>query len=481
MKTASFGNFQVGMVDDPSVEDKGGFEFASGMDIFSEPGVMKAALAMEAVPLGTGVVLDALPTHLASSPLSFGSLAFIAKGDDVLKLGTSADSYITNGEGNIDGLATWAGYVLYSTATSTDLGRVPISSSNPAADKDDTYLSLSDAMSSDKRSFLIQAGSLKISSYRYVDLLNESFALKSQALKLTDAIQVTALANYQNSVFVGSRTPFNPAITSTRPNEASIFRWTGIPLSSGSALPNDSYPIERFGTFALPNDGANLYALVDDDYTLFLFDGALFRHWRKLQSGFISTLRANNESHCTYRNSFLFSGNSPLSPGIFRVQNGAVCQQFVPAGITPGSATAIEVGFVKVSIQGKIYFSYKNVTAGTFHLERESANRQNGAFASTVWHRMGTDRNKRWSGVKLNLEPLASGCSVAVHYRTSRNASFTDSGYTITSANQDKPVIFTAAPRSREIQFKFVYTTSGANTPELISYDPIFEVLNSMR
>jgi hypothetical protein len=42
------------MIDDPSIEDKGGFEFASGMDIFSEPGVMKAAPAMESLNLGAG-------------------------------------------------------------------------------------------------------------------------------------------------------------------------------------------------------------------------------------------------------------------------------------------------------------------------------------------------------------------------------------------------------------------------------------------
>ena len=42
------------MVDDPSVEDGGGFEFASGMDMFSEPEVMKASLALEEVSYGVG-------------------------------------------------------------------------------------------------------------------------------------------------------------------------------------------------------------------------------------------------------------------------------------------------------------------------------------------------------------------------------------------------------------------------------------------
>jgi hypothetical protein len=39
---------------------------------------------------------------------------------------------------------------------------------------------------------------------------------------------------------------------------------------------------------------------------------------------------------------------------------------------------------------------------------------------------------------------------------------------TISSTNQDKPVLFTAQPRAREIQYLFTYTTSNENTPELL-------------
>jgi hypothetical protein len=75
---------------------------------------------------------------------------------------------------------------------------------------------------------------------------------------------------------------------------------------------------------------------------------------------------------------------------------------------------------------------------------------------------------------------MASGTSVAVSYRTSRDAAFTAAG-TITSANQGKPIMFAAQPRAREIQYKFTYTTSTTNTPELLSYDSIYQVLNSNR
>ena len=127
----------------------------------------------------------------------------------------------------------------------------------------------------------------------------------------------------------------NAAITATGPNEASVFRWTGIPLSSGSALPNSHYPIEAFGTFDLVGSGSTLLGFVGDDYSIRWFNGVTFLPWRKLSTPFISTLRLNNESSCGYRDGFLFPGNSPLAPGIFRAEGNALCQQFVPAGVTP--------------------------------------------------------------------------------------------------------------------------------------------------
>jgi hypothetical protein len=94
---------------------------------------------------------------------------------------------------------------------------------------------------------------------------------------------------------------------------------------------------------------------------------------------------------------------------------------------------------------------------------------------------MGTDKLKRWGGVKLNLKALPASTSVKVEYRTDRKASFTDPSITITSSNQDKPAIFAAQPRTREIQYRFTYTINTTSTPEMLSYDPLFEVLNTVR
>lgn len=158
-----------------------------------------------------------------------------------------------------------------------------------------------------------------------------------------------------------------------------------------------------------------------------------------------------------------------------------ISQAYVPAQTTPGAGASINIGFVKSTFNGTVYIGYYHGGSGTYHIEKTSSNLQTGAYVRTNWHRIATDKFKRWQGVKLNLKTLASGCSVAISYRTDKNDSFTDSGYTLTSANQNKPVIFASQPRSREIQFKFTYTTSTSTTPELLSYDPIFQVLKTLR
>jgi hypothetical protein len=178
----------------------------------------------------------------------------------------------------------------------------------------------------------------------------------------------------------------------------------------------------------------------------------------------------------------LFGGNGHVYPGVYAMNNdGAICQAYVPASVNPGDGSSVTIGMINTAINGSVIIDYYNGNNSSYHIEQQSSNRQNGALVKTVWHRLKTDKMKRWGGIKLNLKPMDANTSVAVAYRTSRNAGYTDSGYTITSANQDKPVIFGAQPRSREIQFKLTYTTNAASTPELLSYDTLFEVLKTVR
>ena len=74
------------MIDDPSVEDKGGFEFASGISIFEEPGVIKANFAMAAC---TGLPsIFTMPRALVTTVIS-GTLTGFLTVDD--KIYTSTD------------------------------------------------------------------------------------------------------------------------------------------------------------------------------------------------------------------------------------------------------------------------------------------------------------------------------------------------------------------------------------------------------
>lgn len=472
MKSATFKNFQVGIVEDPSVEDQGGFEFASGMDIFSEPGVLKASNAMEAVSLGGGVSINALPKHMASR--ADGTEDYFAVGDKILKssLGGSLSSFLTNSRGTIDGLGLFNGYVW--SVAGGGLGRAVQST---AASQNDAYATFID--DPDFFPMIVQGGTFKIGAGRYVASVDESSVVTTEAMKLPVETWALALSNHFGDLFIGSVGAYN--FSNPVPRQSTVFRWRGTVLSSGSALPDSAYPSTYRGMNALITNAEVLYGFPDSENNIYVFDGSRFTLYKKPNKVVVSSLKANHESVAGYKDTVVYSGNMTASPGVFQLGQGALCQAFVPVGVTPGASVSVTFGFVKIGYNNKLYIGFKNETAGTYHIERESSNKQNNAFVRTIWHRMGTDKLKRWQGVKLNLKTIPASCSVAVAYRTDRNAAFTDSGYTITSANQDKPIFIAAQPRSREIQFKFTYTTSTTNTPELISYDPIFEILKTIR
>src|SRR5947209_1356777 len=116
MQSQSFGDFQIGIVDNPSIEDQGGFEFASGMDIFSEPGVLKACNAMTEVTYGTGAAPAAVPLWMIDTYLNTGALSVhVAAGSKLLESqdGTTFNLLRTNSNGTIKGLGFWTGLVVY--------------------------------------------------------------------------------------------------------------------------------------------------------------------------------------------------------------------------------------------------------------------------------------------------------------------------------------------------------------------------------
>lgn len=476
MKISSYGNFQVGIVDNPSIEDKGGFEFASGMDIFSESGVLKACAAMTEVTFGVGAAPSDVPRWMVDTTDASDTRAYIAAGDKILEStdGTTWNLFLTNANGANLGLGIWNGYVVYPAATK--IGRAPVGN---AASKNDSYITTLDS-DVEFHPVIPQAGTLKIGAGRYIAALDESFNFTAQAMKLPAGYRVRCLAEYLTNLFMGTRIGADVGGVSNQ--DSSVFSWRGIVLSAGSALPDTPYPMKMRGMNALLVDGRRMFAFPDQQGDVLIFDGAGFPLHRQITplkntTGLVVSPGAVNQH---VDNSILFAGSSSVIPGVFQMKDGAICQAFIPSMETPGQDASINIGFVKTSFNGVVLMGFYRGTDNSYHIQKSTSNKQNNAMLRTLWHREKTDRRKRWYGVKLNLKPLAANTSVTVSYRTERNASFTSAG-TITAANQDKPVMLSAQPRSREIQWKFVYTTATTNTPELLGYENLFDVLNTAR
>jgi hypothetical protein len=483
MQSQSFGDFQIGMVDNPSNETGGGFEFASGMDIFSEPGVLKASYALTEATYGVGAAPTALP--IAGLYVNAPSGFYIPVGDKILIStdGSTFEVFLTNGQGTNKGIAHWNGYIFYPSAQY--LGRVQVGL--PLTAQNDTYINFTaNQFVSNYIPMIKQGGTLKIGSGRYVHSVDEAFAASFQALKLQTELYALALANHFNNLYIGTSPDANGGLAVGQGSSA--FGWGGTVLSSGSALPDSAYEMTQRGMHALISDSRDLYGFPDQTAEVQIFDGAGFSNFRNLF--YVSNkgrLAINAAAVEQYDKTILFAGNTDVVPGVFQMKGKAICQAFVPAGATPGVDASFNISFVKRGTslgstgQAILYIGYFKSSDSSYHIERTTSNRQNNAVIRTLWHRAGTDKLKRWGGVKLNLKSLPASTSVKVEYRTDRKAAFTDPSISITSSNQDKPAIFAAQPRTKEIQFQFTYTTSTSNTPELTSYDPLFEVLKTVR
>jgi hypothetical protein len=471
MQSASFGNFQVGIVDNPSIEDQGGFEFSAGMDIFSEPGVLKACNKMVEASYGASAQPADTPVEMVEVDHAGTLRAYMIAGTKLLEA-TAVDSWSlfrTNGQGANLGLGVFNGHVFY--AAESKLGRAEIGDSGTANDSFETLES-----DADYHPIVAQGGTLKIGAGRYISSLDEAFALTSQALKLPEGYRAMTLAEYFTKLYVGTRRGTNSTISV---QDATVFSWPGTVLSSGAALPDSVIPMRHRGMNALLADGASLFGFPDESHQFMIYDGATFKEFRNLIR-FLSlfSLRVRRGAVAQHQGTVLFGGAS--IPQVWQMKDGVICGAHVPSIATPGALTSYDIGVIKSSFNGRVIIGYKDDSSG-YHIEYSHINqKQNNAVMRTLWHRVKTDKKKRWAGIKLNLKPLAANVSVTAAYRTDRTtgAAFTNVG-TIDSSNQDKPLLLAVQPRSREIQFQLTYTTSTTQTPELLSYDVLHEVLKT--
>jgi hypothetical protein len=372
----------------------------------------------------------------------------------------------------------WNGYVVY--ASGTTIGRAPI---EDAASKNDSYITTLD--DAEYHPMVSQGGTLKIGAGRYVATLDESFTFVARAMKLPVGYNIKCMTEFLGRLFIGpvATGGVEPLATS------SIFEWRGITIASGSALPDVAYALNVRGIHALVTNGGQLFAFPGFDGGIWAFTGSSFTKVRDTFSqglgvpeDIVKRLSLGPNSVTSHGGSLFYGGKPVEAPGVYQFKSGALTQSLVPATAVPGDDSQEDVTLIKHALVGNLYLGVTDPSSGTHTLQAvSSTTRKNSAFARTVWHRFNTDRFKRMAGVRLNLKPMAANTAVTVGFRTGRDESFTNAPHTITSTNQYKPVLFTVRPRAHEIQFKFTYTISGSSTPELLSYNPIFEVLTATR
>jgi hypothetical protein len=461
------------------------------MDVFAEPGVMKASRAMVNVNLLGGISLS-VPITCMVEVIDGSGLPrlYVAHGSDIWESTNGVDFslFLTNSKGQILSLAAWNGYIFY--PSDADIGRVPVGN---AASKDDDFFAAADGVVDDNNyhPMVVQGGTLKIGNGRYVASVDESFAFTAQALKLPIGYTVKTMEVFNDYLFVGANE--GQASAGISSSKATVFEWRGILPATGSALPDAIYTLNTQGIHALVSNGTDLYAFPGNTGAAWVFTGAgfvklldVFPDQTALRPG-ISIIEIFPNSVAPFEGSLLYSGQFNNQHGVYQIKDGRFTQALVPSFVTPGelSSNVRQTAFLRSAFLDNIYLStWKANTfpaASEYFFQSMSTNRQNNAMMRTLWHRIGTDRFKRFGGIRLNLKPMPANTAVSIAYRTGRTDSFTNAPHTVTAANQNKPVLFPVRPKGKEIQFRLTFTTSGSTTPELTSYDVLFDALNSTR
>jgi hypothetical protein len=259
MKSQSFGNFQIGIVDNPTIEDKGGFEFASGMDIFSEPGVLKACNVMAEVTYGASATPAAVPLWMTEAIDSLGAVrGYVAAGSKLLEStdGSTFNLFRTNTNGTIKGLGAWSGQVVYVADGKIGLVQIGVSAS-----ASDSYYSYGSYTASDFYPVIIQGGTLKIGAGRYISSMDESLTVTPDVFKLPDTYRTLSLVNHFSRIYMGTKLALGAG--SATVSGSSVFSWGGTILSTGSALPDNAYELRLRGMPALFSDSRYLYGFPD--------------------------------------------------------------------------------------------------------------------------------------------------------------------------------------------------------------------------
>lgn len=470
-------SFRGGVSDEADKGIAGSFKYGYGLDIHKKKDTLSCQQQM--VRETSGDVVTDLPRFFVSCPADGSIYAF---GDGGTIYSRSGDGVYTwaaryhDSNGAIKGAYSWTfhdGSTYLVWATDTSMSRKQMWGSNSGMNwtnvTQDWYKLLTPA---DWHTMEQACGNLMVCNGLYLAMLTYSTA---EPVFTTDSLNIRpenitkCLEERDDNVIIGST-------RADKDERSYIWSWITtalnwvqkkkIPAAGVNALIYTEYPYLQAG-----EGGELFYSDFTNVVPLHQIPGGGF---------------TNPGAVCEDENLALFgmSGTSRTCsyPGIWsygrKVRNRPLVLNYeYRMSPTVTGSTVTEVGGV-ANINGEILASWKTLEGvnGERHygVDRvDASNKVTGVYEGLEFDGKNPHIDKYFQHVKLTMEPLVTGCSIALKYKPDRASSWTtaltSSGATSFSTADATEAIFTINQKARVIEIGLTLTPTSNSTPEILS------------
>jgi len=435
-------DFSVGILEDKTIQARNGFSYCAGMDIFSEPGILKASQVLTAETQADS------PNNITDAPTR------------IIKYGDYW--YVLGGTGRIyNNSANW---ILVHTDTNSGVGQSMIVFNGNLHWMGNTTMGKFDGTtwtdsfktgftSSSYHPMIIFENSLRIGNGRYVATWDGSAAPELTDLTLPTGYTVRTLEIFGNRIIIGA----------TKEKESTLFSWDGV-----SSLPEQLWEI-REPYLSVIKNWNNLLWIFGGEGNIHVFNGAILTKLPKKIPFYpdftLSTfVRPGAITESQGNLIFGFGLSSFNYGGIYMIEPKSGYPLTIPYLLSVGQ-TGTEPFSIAYIGAGKFYVGWKSGSNYGIDLVNTSTKVTSPYWESQIYEISITHNPVLIKGFEIIAKPMATGTSITVQYKTDDAASWTSWG-TINPTNQSK-VYISGIGLAKTIQIRLEFTTSANNSPEI--------------
>lgn len=438
-------DFNAGVLADATHKVKNGGQAFVGLDVHKESSVLQVsqALAQETdvfLNLVKWIVYDENDSQYWALD-AVGNLYKSASIGGTWSIDSSIGSYGT-------GLAVYNGSKYY--CNGTHLKR----------HGGDTHTLATDTTS---QPMVVYLGSLWIGHGRYLAKLEADNVYTQEKLTLPVGHKIKSLDVYGDRLVIG--TWMGDTITDKA--ESYLFTYDGT-----TTFPEQSYYLEEHGMNALISWENILLNFAGIQGNVYAFNNAFLDKAKQIPNVSPATggyAYVNPGAVAQYGGNILAGntiGSGSALGGVWEFGRKTEDLPFamtLPYLISTGS-TDVQIGAIMTGGANKFLVSWED--SGSYGMDAlDTTAKASSGYFETQEYEVSDGRHPRLiKGVAITAEPMASGTSVAVHYKADDAATWT-SGGTINSTNQAN-VLFLSF-RAKVAQFKFTLTANANTTPKI--------------